>query len=104
MAVLTEFTPKQKAEMSRLSARATRYQMKIDEINRELLQPVISFEKNKELRDKLAMFKDLFKKTSDEISEVADERRKYEKDLEKAKYYLAQAEARNRKWEFEKRR
>ena len=103
MAVLTELTPEQMAEMTRLQARATRYQMKIDDINRELLQPVISFEKNKELRDKLAMYKDLFKNTSDEISKVADERRKYEEDIEKAKFYLASAEARNKKYGFVKR-
>lgn len=103
MATLTEYTPKQQTEMNRLAARATRYKMKIDEINRELSQPVISFEKNKELREKLAMYKDLFITTSDEISEIADERRKYEEDIEKAKFYLASAEARNKKYGFEKR-
>ena len=94
------YTAKQENEMNRLGARATRYKMKIDEINRQLATPVISFEENVALREKLQMFKDLFKKAVDEIEEIGNQRKVYDKHLETAKKHLTAAEELKEKWGF----
>lgn len=100
MAKLEEYTMKQQYEMNKLAARATRYKMKIDETNRKLAEPVISFEENQKLRESLKIFKDLFKKASDEITFVTKQRDIYNKHIEKAKEHLKEAEVLKKKWGF----
>lgn len=95
-----DLTPKQQTVIAKLSARKTRYQMLIDDTNKQLSQLGISFEKNKELRERLKTYEDLLKKASDEINDIVDERNKFEADIEMAKKYASSAEARNAKWGF----
>lgn len=98
MAILTEYTPKQQNAMNKLAAKATRYKMKIDEINRRLAAPVISFEENSQLREKRAMFVDLYRKTSDEISEIANQKQYYDEHIVAAKEHINAAEEITRIW------
>ena len=100
MAKFDEYTAQQQNEMNRLAARATRYKMKIDEVNKCLAAPVISFEENQKLREALQMFKDLFKKTSDEITEITKQRDVYDKHLQKARMHLEEAGKLKEKWGF----
>lgn len=101
MAKYEQYTEKQQREMSKIAARATRYKMKIDEINRKLAQPVISFEENQKLRETLKTFKDLFKQASDEIQTIANERALYLEEIELARKYLDSAAERKERWGFE---
>lgn len=100
MARFDEFTAKQQNEMNRLAARATRYKMKIDEVNKKLAAPIISFEDNQKLREMLRMFRELYKKAVDEIGEVTKQRDIYKQHLEEAKNHLDKAEELKKKWGF----
>lgn len=100
MARYEEYTAKQQNEMNRLAARATRYKMKIDEVNKKLAEPVISFEDNLKLREMLKMFKDLYQKATDEIKVVMEQKNIYSNHLKEAKVHIDAAEELKKKWGF----
>lgn len=100
MARYEEYTAKQQNEMNRLAARATRYKMKIDEVNKKLAEPIISFEDNLKLREMLKTFKDLYQKATDEIKVVMEQKNIYSNHLKEAKVHIEAAEELKKKWGF----
>lgn len=100
MAKYEEFTDKQQRAMNRVAARATNYKMKIDRLNKALAQPVISFETNQLLRERLAMYRALYKKASAELDDIIRQRDIYKEHLKIAKENLDAAEELKKKWGF----
>ena len=100
MAKYDEFTEKQQREMNRLAARATNYKMKIDGLNKALAQPVISFETNQVLRERLAMYRALYKRATADIDDVIRQKEIYEEHLKAARIHLDSADELKKKWGF----
>ena len=101
MAKYEQCTDKQLRVMDKISARAAGYKMKIDECNKILAQPVISFEMNEAYRHKLQTYRELYKKASDDIEDVMNQRNVYQNHLNEARAHLDAAETLKKKWGFQ---
>ena len=100
MAKYDEFTERQQREMNRLAARATNYKMKIDGLNKALAQPVISYETNQLLRERLTMYRALYKKAASDIDDVIRQKEIYQEHVKAAKMHLDAADELRKKWGF----
>ena len=100
MAKYEEFTDKQQRAMNKIAERATNYKMKIDGLNKALAQPVISFETNQLLRERLTLYRTLYKKASAELDDIIRQRDIYKEHLEAARKNLDAAEELKKKWGF----
>ena len=100
MAKYEKFTEKQQRAMNRIAERATNYKIKIDGLNEALAQPVISFETNRLLRERLATYKALYKKAAEEIDDIIRQNDIYKNHLKEAKEHLDAAEELKKKWGF----
>lgn len=100
MAKYEKFTEKQQRAMNKVAERATNYKMKIDRLNKALAQPVISFETNQLLREKLTLYRTLYKKASAEMDEIIAQGDIYRKHLKAAKEHIDAADELKKKWGF----